>query len=620
MVTEEFLLKNPMEQDDIRYPQRNGNDLINTFVDDFSSFQLNASFNNDSFSNGEGVVIEDHELSELDHFYEEDVNEPMVDERYLKEAQSNLEDVRLAEEVVILPPETQEDNNNFDSKKLLERDEHNFLDGVLTETPKPSKVLPVDDDKFITPTVHRHNLQSPLESNINQIILSPDLLADCKKECDQLKNKNSELIEKIHEMNETIEKLKSEHRREIISINQEQDLAIKRIQQQEQQRYEKMESLYQDQVKQLQNDLMQSQEIHNRLHSLKSSMDETKEIEILTIKKELLEKKEKEFSEIKENYKVEIEALEAKYLKENKELALKIKEKDSQINLLKQKSTGINTFSQTPTVETTEATCYVDTISNSIDKLTKEIELKDDRITNLNKTIKQLKVELEEASTTHDSELEDQLRDEIESLKSSLNNQKLKFENEIKHIVKENDENVAELVKKIRRENDKEISDLKDSHIAEIERLNAKHKKEAETFQRKFDQQVQLVAQRLKEEFSKLYSTTIEKLKQRNQSGANSDLLEKQIESLKNRITLLQSNWDKEKQRYQSLLEETKEALEKDKRLCLEKVKIQYVETLKKIREEVAQSKIRTQESNEFEWKRRQDQLMQQLNADFELK
>ncbi|RKP16150.1 hypothetical protein ROZALSC1DRAFT_25611, partial [Rozella allomycis CSF55] len=154
MVTEEFLLKNPMEQDDIRYPQRNGNDLINTFVDDFSSFQLNASFNNDSFSNGEGVVIEDHELSELDHFYEEDVNEPMVDERYLKEAQSNLEDVRLAEEVVILPPETQEHNINinFDSKKLLERDEHNFLDGVLTETPKPSKVLPVDDDKFITPT------------------------------------------------------------------------------------------------------------------------------------------------------------------------------------------------------------------------------------------------------------------------------------------------------------------------------------------------------------------------------------------------------------------------------------------------------------------------------------
>ena len=82
----------------------------------------------------------------------------------------------------------------------------------------------------------------------------------------------------------------------------------------------------------------------------------------------------------------------------------------------------------------------------------------------------------------------------------------------------------------------------------------------------------------------------------------------------------LKLSWDDEKRNFQTLLSETKKTTEDERRLALQKMKMQYLETLRKIRDEIRESKAKNAEAMEKEWRRRKEELGRKLASDFELR
>ena len=97
-------------------------------------------------------------------------------------------------------------------------------------------------------------------------------------------------------------------------------------------------------------------------------------------------------------------------------------------------------------------------------------------------------------------------------------------------------------------------------------------------------------------------------------------MAEEEIATLKKRLDTLQKGWADDKRSFQALLQETKKTLEEDKTLCLQRMKMQYLETLKKIRDEIRASKAKNAEAMEREWVKRKRELTAKLEAETDLK
>ncbi|KAJ3184383.1 hypothetical protein HDU85_001688 [Gaertneriomyces sp. JEL0708] len=473
------------------------------------------------------------------------------------------------------------------------------------------------------------------------------LLMEARQQYELLRTLNDRLTrdnEKLAEENETLHK-------DIEIVISDSDQAATKAEAE----YERKVSLVrheeiakrrhlQEEIQSLQAQLQNARMAEDQMASIRSSLQKEKELDILSIKKELTAQKERELQELRR----EIHDIQS--------------EKESTTNQLREE---LRLQRVTMTDEREHFEAEMQRLRKALMQRDETIRRRDDEIADFEARLHahSRKPTVEDFSQQYQAERETciALREQMESMQSDYERQLQILRSEVDSTRREQqqtapdaDASLSELLKRYprqlqelssriratesNREHDRSADELRVHYEAEIGRLKSQIKEERFRLREKHRQDIQQVTAKLKEQCAQAYDLAIKRLKadytaaeqrlneeKERYARANSSRLTerpgeavdvRRVEELQRRVAELQNEVNSNKEtiaraalEHHDALLQAKNRNNQDLHESLQKMKAKYLDTLKTMRDDLARSKKHSLEKMEAEWKKRKREL-----------
>ncbi|KAI9001968.1 hypothetical protein BC832DRAFT_561856 [Gaertneriomyces semiglobifer] len=473
------------------------------------------------------------------------------------------------------------------------------------------------------------------------------LLLEARQQYELLRTLNDQLThdnEKLAQENETLHndieivirdadqaatKAEAEYERMVSQIRQEETVKRRHLQ---------------EEIQSLQTQLQNARMAEDQMASIRSSLQKEKELDILSIKKELTAQKERELQELR---------------REIHDIQL---EKENTTNQLREE---LRLQRVTMTDEREHFEAEMQRLRKALMQRDETIRRRDDEIADFEARLhaQSRKPTVEDFSQQYQAERETciALREQMESMQSDYERQLQTLRSELDstrreqkntapdanaslpELLKRYPRQLEEWVSRIRatesnREHDQSADELRAHYEAEVGRLKSHIKEERFRLREKHRQDIQQVTTKLKEQCAQAYDLAIKRLKadytaaeqrlneeKERYARANSSRLSerpggavelRRVEELQRRVAELQNEVDSCKEtiaraalEHHDALLQAKNRNSQDLHESLQKMKAKYLDTLKTMRDDLARSKKHSLEKMEAEWKKRKREL-----------
>jgi hypothetical protein len=469
----------------------------------------------------------------------------------------------------------------------LDRKDDGFnLDFTQTDCKNPTAFmqsdgnLKSDDFNFKKQLDEKH-----FNSNSYNPFTNPDILKE-----------NKALQESITSQEKILIQLKQDKENIMLQLQAESEMKIKMMQKKEQEKYTNMECLYKEQLKRLSSDLENLQKENASLKQQYSELEVKKrdteadltrlaqenELRILGMKKDILKEKENKLIEFANDFATQRQHM--------------IDEHEEEINQIRREhKREIESLKNEYTIE--------------IEQLRKDnlmnVEFLENRI--MQQQVKKVTVGV--------------------SCKSAVSHFGLQTE----RFLKSSSTNTILVPKRdawVMYENQNEFQrkEMVDSSVQTLVIRPSRSSRSIQVDMPYSSTELRKVAQKIKDQCTKIYEGNIQSLKEeinrlcKDNAGNTANMYEAQIFQLSKRIESLQTSWKKEKETYQQLLETTKKTFEDDKQLSIQKIKVQYLDTLKRIKVDVEKNKAELVNRVRKEFEEKFQERISEMNSQNELK